>query len=114
MSEDVTRRPFASWLQDQRGGGLHGELTDELADLVTAVREHDKPGTLTLTITVKPNADSFFVSDEVKVKAPRAERGSSLFFADDTGNLMRRDPRQPELPLREVPDRAEPAREVAS
>ncbi|HEY3021859.1 MAG TPA: hypothetical protein VGJ32_16790 [Solirubrobacteraceae bacterium] len=103
MSDDVTRRPFASWLQDQRGGGLHGELSDALAELVAAVREHDKGGSLTLTVKVAPNGESVMVSDDVKVTPPKPARGASLFFADHQGNLSRRNPAQPELPLREVP-----------
>jgi hypothetical protein len=102
-SEEVATKPFAAWLQEQRQGGLHGEVSDALADLVAAVMEHDKAGSLTLTVKVKPAGDNaVFVTDEVKSKPPEGERPAALFFTDPRGNLSRRDPRQPELPLRQV------------
>lgn len=109
-----TRKPFAAFIQEQRGGGLHGELSDALAELVLACDEHRKAGTLTLTIKVAPNSDgvTVTVTDKLVVKAPEGERGAALFFVDADGNLNRRDPRQIELPLREVT--TPPLREVAA
>lgn len=98
--------PFTQFLVEQRQGGLHGDLSESLQQLVAAVEEHGKAGTLTLTIRVTPTskgASTYFVTDDVKVKKPEADRGASLFFSDGHGNLSRTDPRQPELPLREVP-----------
>lgn len=104
MSEDVTRKPFAAFIQEQRGGGLHGELSDAMQTLVQAVDEHRKPGTLTLTVKIAPNSDgaTVTVSDKLVLKAPEGDRGAAIFFIDVDGNLVRRDPRQIELPLREV------------
>ncbi len=102
--EDGPRKPFAAFVQEQRSGGLHGELSDGLAELVSAVREHQKGGTLVLTIKVTPNKDgsTVTVTDKVAVKAPEGERGAAIFFVDDAGNLSRRNPYQQELPLKEV------------
>jgi len=101
-----TVKPFAQFLQEQRNGNLHSELSEKLQELVAAVIEHDKGGTLTLTVSVKPagNGINLVVSDDVKCKAPEADRPVALFYADSAGNLSRRDPRQPELPLREIND----------
>lgn len=98
------RRPFAAWLTEQRGGSLHGELTEKLADLVAACLEHGEGGSLVLTVKVKPNKDgvTVTVTDEVKAKEPEGDRGAALFYADAEGNLSRRDPRQPELPLKDI------------
>ncbi len=97
-----TRKPFAAFVQEQRGGGLHGELSDALAALVLAVQEHRKTGTIVLTVTVKPNNDgqTVTVTDKLKLTMPEGERGAAIFFADEDGNLTRRNPAQPELPLR--------------
>jgi hypothetical protein len=102
--EVFERRPFAAWLQEQRQGGLHSELSDALAEVVQAVVDHEKPGTVQLTVTVKPSEmdGAVVVSDKVVAKPPEPEKGASLFFSDSRGNLSRRDPRQQELPLREV------------
>jgi hypothetical protein len=34
---------------------------------------------------------------------PEEDSPTSIFFADEDGNLTRNDPRQPTLPFREVP-----------
>lgn len=95
-------RPFGAFLQEQRGGILHSELSRELAGIVQAVNEHGKTGTLTLKIKISPSKidGAVEVEDEVAAKPPEAPRDAALFFSDDDGNLSRRDPRQPELPLR--------------
>lgn len=101
----VTRKPFSQFLIEQRNGGLHGEISDALADLVAAVQDVGKGGTLTLTISVKPgesNTQILVVADDVRVKAPVAPKPASIYFADDAGNLSRSNPNQPELPLRRV------------
>lgn len=110
-------KPFGQFLLEQRNGGLHGELSDRLREVVEAVVEQGKPGTLTLTVTIKPagnGTNQFIVGDDIKAKAPEPERGASLFFADRRGNLSRTDPRQPELPLQEVPTPQADVREVGS
>lgn len=98
------RKPFAAFIQEQRNGGLHGELSHGLAELVTAVQETQKPGTLTLTVKVQPNKDgvTMTVTDKVVSKLPEGDRGAAIFFIQGDGNLVRRDPRQLEMPLREV------------
>lgn len=102
--ENPTRRPFAAWLQEQRNGALHAELTEQLTELVKSCTEHGKKGSLTLTVTVKPSDDGYhlFVTDDTKATLPRGERPSALYFSDEDGNLSRRDPRQQELPLRKI------------
>lgn len=97
-------RPFAAVLQEQRSGGLHSELSEQLAAVVAAVAEHGKPGSVMVTLNVKPSEmpGAIVVSDDVKAKVPQPDKPASLFYSDDHGNLSRRDPRQPELPLREV------------
>lgn len=98
------RRPFAAFIHEQRGGNLHGELTEALADLVLAVSEHRAKGVLQLQIIITPNNDgaTVTVSDKLKLTIPEGDRGAAIFFVDDDGNLTRQNPRQIELPLREV------------
>lgn len=104
MTEDGQRKPFAAFVNEQRGGALHGELSEGLTDLVRAVHDTGKPGTIALTIKVTPNKDgaTVQVTDKVKVSLPEGDRGAAIFFFDEHGNLSRRDPRQIELPLQDV------------
>lgn len=100
MADDDGRtiRPFADFLRDQNKGKTHDELSTALNDLVNAVTLHEKGGTLTLKIEVKPmekgTGDVLLVTDDITVKMPKAKRKPSVFFPDADGNLRRNDPNQ--------------------
>lgn len=119
QTEERHVRPFAEFLQEQRKGAAHVEVSEALNELVAAVVEHRKGGTLTLKISVKPagkgTGNVVEVTDKISVAAPEAERGGAIFFADGNANLSRSNPDQPELPLRAVdtPDRDEAAEREA-
>ncbi|GFH36588.1 hypothetical protein [Streptomyces pacificus] len=105
--DEKTVRPFAAFLQEQSGGQLHDELSSRLHDLIEAVIETGKAGSLSLKVDVKPIAGTdgrtLTVTDAVTTKVPRIERPKSIFFVTDDGNLSRTDPRQPVITgLREV------------
>jgi hypothetical protein len=106
-AERAQRKPFAAFLQEQRNGGLHGELSEQLAELVLACVEHGKKGGLVVKLEVTPNADGLTVTitDTVTLKKPEAARGAGIWFTDDVGNLSRRNPMQQELPLRDLGER---------
>jgi hypothetical protein len=97
-------RAFHDFLREHRGGHTHDELSDALQSLVAAVTEEGKSGTMTLTISIKPigKSDGLEVGAEVKVKAPKAPAGVSIFFPTPENNLVRQDPRQQNLELREI------------
>jgi hypothetical protein len=91
-------RPFTDTLTNLRFGRLHDELSDALNALVAACVETQKVGTLTVTLKLKPSkGGAIEILDEVKVKTPEFERGSSLMFPTPENNLVRSDPRQQEL-----------------
>lgn len=106
MPERVVR-PFSEWLLTQRKGHLHEQLSEALVEVVNAVVEHEKVGTLTLKIKVVPGGKGYSptvtLTDAITLKVPEGAPESALFFVDDDGNLTRRDPNQPELGLREAP-----------
>jgi hypothetical protein len=90
------------------GGRTHDELSQQLHELVAAVRDTGKKGSLTLTVTVArvkgATENTLTVTDDVKSKVPVHDRKVSVFFADADGNLTRNDPNQLTFePLREVP-----------
>jgi hypothetical protein len=99
---DKTTTPMqaAVFLQQHRQGGLHNELGEEIAAVTAAVTEHQKKGSVTVTLTISPTKDdprAVVIYDELKSKAPKATPLPSRFFTDEHGTLSRRDPRQPEL-----------------
>lgn len=96
-------KPFAQFVQEQRRGLLHAELSDALADVVAAVMKHGKKGSLTVKFEIKPEGDdAVSVSDKYDAKAPTPPAKASLFFADEAGQISRQRLNQPELPLRAV------------
>lgn len=97
IDDDVPERaPFAGFLHQQRKGALHAELSEGLQEVVQAVMEQRKTGTVTLKLKVSPSNDgsTVFVTDDVKVDAPKADRGGSIMYPDRNGNLHRSDPNQ--------------------
>jgi hypothetical protein len=101
----VPQRTFASFVIEQRNGGLHAEASDCLAQVVKAVQDHGKGGSVIIKIDIKPGSkgtNTLVVSDRVEVKVPQGDRPAALYFPDENGNLHRSDPRQQALPLRRV------------
>ncbi len=95
---------FSQVMAALRNGMTQEELNDTMQEVVEAVKEHRKAGEITIKLKITPNADTVFVSDTITAKKPEPERSKTIFFTDDHGNLLRRDPNQHELPLREVKD----------
>ncbi|MGO2111716.1 MAG: hypothetical protein ACTH31_08890 [Pseudoclavibacter sp.] len=81
---------------------LHQKLEDKLADLVAAVVETGKKGTITLALNVAPfegSTDTLVVSDRLTVKRPEVEQKPSILYPTPDGDLRRSDPNQPEFEL---------------
>lgn len=97
-------RPFMDFLREHRGGATHDDLSDRLQELVAAVTDEGRAGTLTMTISIKPlgKNDGLEVGVDLKIKPPVPKVGVSLFFASPENNLVRQDPRQQTMELREV------------
>lgn len=93
-------REFAAWLIEQNGGKTHAELGTALHDLVSAVVETGKKGTLTFIVTaecVKGSDGVLGVTDKIQLKLPEPPRPTSIAYVDEDGNLTRRNPKQMEF-----------------
>lgn len=93
---------FGQIIGSLRGGAAQDELNDKVQEVVEAAKEHRRAGSISLTLKISPNGDTVLVKDEIKAKVPEADRPSTMFFTDEHGNLLRRNPNQPEFDLREV------------
>lgn len=95
---------FLGLLAEHRTGITHDLLSDALAELVAAVTQEGKAGKLVLTIGVKPmgKGDGLVVSASIECKPPKETPGEAIFFATPEGSLVRQDPRQQALELREI------------
>lgn len=92
----MPKKTFNQSIEQLRYGTLHDELTDALNELTEAVTRTNKVGEMTLHIKLKPtnNSGQIEVIDDVKLKLPKENKGSTLMFATPENNLQREDPRQ--------------------
>lgn len=100
ISDEEHVRPFAELLTLLDHGAAHAEASRALHDLVAAVRDTGKAGAMNIKIVVKPVSGSshqMLVAAVVTAKPPQSDPGAAVFFTDDAGNLVRHDPRQPEI-----------------
>lgn len=86
---------FLQLLQSHRRGEIPAEADAALTDILTALREHGGKGKLTLTLNLKLNkTGQIELAPDLKSEKPRRAMSTGLFFADDDGRLLRRDPNQ--------------------
>ena len=92
------------FLREHRSGATHAELTEALQGLTAAVVEERRGGSLTLKITIKPLAkgDGLEVSANVTLAAPLPVPGVSIFYPTPSNDLVRQDPRQQAMDLKEI------------
>lgn len=104
---------FADVLRELSAGTTYDELGGKLNEVVEAVMKTRKVGELSLKLKVRINGEvGVAIEDEIKAKIPEPSRGTTMFFADEEGNLLRRDPRQGELALRAVETAPVPLKEA--
>lgn len=118
MAEQERKTSALATLCDLRSGRTMNELSEQLGEVIEAVRKTGKSGALTLRLTVKPfskgktdeEVQPLAIEDAISTKLPQLERGVTLFFSDAEGGLERNDPRQMSLPeLKKVEEPAAPA-----
>lgn len=98
-------RPFADFLAEHNNGAGHREAGEKLKELVQAVLDTGKKGSLTLKVGVVAMDDTTLVTTvEVTSTLPKVAAKGAVFYADAEGNLTRTDPSQLTFDsLKEVP-----------
>lgn len=87
-------------LREYRNGKAADVASRKLSELVQAVDETGKPGTLTITFKVKPEkggGSQKTIACDVKAKMPDDDLPEAVFFSDSEGSLHRADPQQREM-----------------
>lgn len=99
-------RPFLETLRELRAGATLDELASAVAEVVAAVKCSNKPGEIRLTLKFKPpkkgDVTYITVEDQVTVKAPRLDRGDTVFFPLADNSLSRANPAQRSLELQVI------------
>ncbi|MFB7440202.1 hypothetical protein ACFC01_17895 [Streptomyces mirabilis] len=99
MTTEAQPAEFAAFFVQHSRGEAHEQASTEFHELLAAVQEHGKKGSLTLTVTVEPpkggmDGAPVAISIDTVLKAPKASAPPSIYFVDDDGNATRNDPRQ--------------------
>ena len=108
MNEDqATPRSFAVFLTQCRDGALHGESSAQLSKLLTEMKRVAQSagkakGVLTLTLGFELEDGVVEVTGDVKIKEPKLPTGRAVFWLDESNHLVQQNPRQINLPIRDV------------
>ncbi|MFD5599878.1 hypothetical protein ACFWHR_07450 [Leucobacter sp. NPDC058333] len=112
--EIVDPQDFSAFLLKRPA--THEELSVKMHDLVAAVMDTGKKGSLTLKIVVQPfknDTSTLEVADDVKLVMPQHDRKPGIFFPDKDGNLTRDSPQMLDFgPLRVVDQKSGEIKEV--
>lgn len=93
-------KPITDIMREIRRGRGVELATDMLAEVVRAVRETNKKGSITIDINVAPDEsgdNQMTVTMACKSKVPRPSIPDAIFYADEEGALHRNDPGQTEM-----------------
>lgn len=102
---DTEPTAFSVFLEQHAKGRTHDELSEKLRDVIKAVQDIGKNGTLTLKLTAKHITDGQVgIEAAVTTKLPDVAQ-ASIWFASDEGELTRDDPTQMDYFKQENSDR---------
>lgn len=105
---------FVTMLCLQESGGLVLRLSEEVTDVIRAVQEHGKKGTVQVAIKLSPAGGRKIECEVItKIAAPKEPNEATILYADDHGQVYGADPDQlllnlsaktvPMAPAKEVP-----------
>lgn len=99
MSTEAQPAEFAAFFVQHSRGEAHEQTSAEFHQLLAAVNEHGKKGSLVITVAVEPpkggiDGAPVAISIDSVLKAPKASAPPSIYFVDGDGNATRNDPRQ--------------------
>lgn len=114
MANEETRphnegtKHFANFVAEVCDGDMNAELSGELHNLIQQLRDAQNrdggksKGKLTLAISLNFDGKSLGVAYDVTVKRPPKSRASGHCWITRGGNFSMKNPRQMELPIRDV------------
>lgn len=113
----INKTPFSQQVAYLGKGMLDAELTEELSELIKAVRDTGRTGSLTLKLNVKMHSardeNTVIITPSVSKVKPKLDLAPSIMFSTADGDLLRNDPDQPELELKTVEAPSKPLKSVA-
>lgn len=74
------------------------DLSARLRDVIQAVRQTEKKGSLVLKLTVSPavkgSGDIVVIEASMRSTKPEPELGKTIFYTTEEGDLLQQDPNQ--------------------
>jgi hypothetical protein len=95
---------FMDLVREHRRGLTHDDLTEQLREVIAGVAVERRTGSLSVNFTFSPRAkgEGVDVTVAINAKPPKPEAASSVFFITPNNELVREDPRQENLGLRDI------------
>jgi hypothetical protein len=100
----MKQNDFISMLLEMRSGKVAADISEKLNELVDAIRDVGKGGSITVKLDIKPKRIDMHegvkdveVDYKVALSKPERHRGSSIFYLTNEGALTRTDPAQTEM-----------------
>lgn len=95
---------FLHLMESHRQGDFVSDISAAIRQVTAAVGLTGKAGKVVLTLNLKPATNGAAVVFEpvVKTVVPETKPAGSIFYVDDDFNLVREDPAQKKLDLKEV------------
>lgn len=94
-------RAFCEIFKEIDDGFFEDTVSQKFHEVVEAVESTKKKGEIVIKLTIKPKAghDVMILTPDVKAKIPDSDKMDTLFFVTSDNNLVRKSPRQMELPM---------------
>ncbi len=103
-------KAFNQFLVDLNDGSTHSGLTNDLMELLQAVQNTGRSGSLTLKIKIASaskggsSVDKITITADRKLELPKPEQPQDFFWLTDEAEPTRQHPRQHALDLRNATD----------
>jgi hypothetical protein len=113
ITQSTIRQPIVASLCRISNGDLLAGMDEDLSELIKSVQTLGEKGHITLKLTVAPGGmKKVKIDPTLTKKIPTEKAESSILYASSEGQLLLRDPDQPELDLRIIEDAAPAPRRV--
>jgi hypothetical protein len=103
-------KAFNQFLTDLNDGQTHAGLTSDLQELLQAVKNTGRTGSMTLKIKIASaskggnEVDKITIAADRKLELPKPEQPQDFFWLTDDAEPTRQHPRQHALDLRDAQD----------
>lgn len=105
---EIEHRAFSTLIAGLEHGSLHEELTRQVTRIVEElhdmrINQGGKPkAMLAIKLNFKLDGEAIEVAAETKTTMPKRIRDKTILYATEDNNLTTKNPRQGDLPLRDV------------